>query len=223
MIGAWTRSKSARYLLRLLGVTEGTEALEALGPETIQPRVRDAFVQFVQASGRLRALVLFVEDLHWMDRSSEECITALVGKLPASSILLVTTTRPGYSAPWAGKSYTAQLPLAVLSAEASRQIVAATIRRTERMDATTESILQKAEGNPLFLEELTLALEAQTSGATQVLPNTIQGVLAARIDRLPEPAKRVLQMASVLGREFPVRLLEAVAAGEADCTSSSPP
>ncbi len=204
------------YLLRLLGVTEGTEALEALGPETIQARVRDAFVQFVQASARSRPLVLFVEDLHWMDRSSEECITALVEKLPASSILLVTTTRPGYSAPWACKSYAAQLPLAVLSAEASRQIVAATIRRTELMESTTESILQKAEGNPLFLEELTLALEVQTGSTAQVLPDTIHGVLAARIDRLPEPAKRVVQMASVLGRAFPVRLLEAVAVAEAD-------
>ena len=151
-----------------------------------------------------------------MDRSSEECITALVEKLTASSILLVTTTRPGYSTPWAGKSYAAQLPLAVLSAEASRQIVAATIRRTELMESTTDSILQKAEGNPLFLEELTLAVEAQTGSTAQVLPDTIHGVLAARIDRLPEPAKRVLQMASVLGREFPLRLLEAVARAEAD-------
>jgi class 3 adenylate cyclase/tetratricopeptide (TPR) repeat protein len=199
------------YLLRLLGLTEGTEALEALGPETIQARVRDAFVQFVQASGRSRPLVLFMEDLHWVDRSSEECIAALVEKVPGSSLLLVTTTRPGYSAPWAGKSYAAQLPLPVLSSEASRQIVAATIRRTERMESATESILQKAEGNPLFLEELTLALEAQTGSSVQVLPDTIQGVLAARIDRLPDAAKRVLQMASVLGREFPLRLLEAVA------------
>jgi len=168
-------------------------------------------VQVVQASGRSRLLVLFVEDLHWVDRSSEECIAALVEKLPGSSLLLITTTRPGYSAPWAGKSFAAQLPLPVLSPEASRQIVAATIRRTERMESATESILQKAEGNPLFLEELTLALDAQTDGSAQVLPDTIQGVLAARIDRLPEAAKRVLQTASVLGREFPLRLLEAVA------------
>jgi class 3 adenylate cyclase/tetratricopeptide (TPR) repeat protein len=208
--------QAAAYLLRLLGLTEGTEALEGLGPETIQLRIHDSFVQFLQTSCASSQLILVLEDLHWMDRSSEECMAALVERLPRSPILLVTSTRPGYSAPWVGKSYVAQLPLAVLSDEASREIVAATMRHSQRTGSLTKAILEKAEGNPLFLEELTLALEADARDLASGLPDTIQGVLAARIDRLPEPAKRVLEIASVLGREFPARLLEAVCGAEAD-------
>ncbi len=202
--------QAAPYLLRLLGLTEGTEALAGLGPETIQLRILESFVHLLQALCRSSPLVVLLEDLHWMDRSSEECVAALVDKLPRWSILLVTTARPGYGAPWAGKSYATQLPLAVLSDEASRQIVVSTMRHTQRVASVTNAILEKAEGNPLFLEELTLALEADVRDSASGLPDTIQGVLAARIDRLAEPAKRVLEIASVLGREFPARLLETV-------------
>jgi len=207
---------SGPYLLRMLGMTEGAESLEGIAPETIQSRIRDAFVELMRASARLQPTVLFIEDLHWMDRSSEDCIAGLVDKLSGSPMLLLTTTRPGYSAPWAGKGYVAQLPLAVLSWEASRKIVAATIRRSDFVEIAAESILRKAEGNPLFIEELALALEAGSSRLNQALPDTIQGVLAARIDRLPQPAKRVVQIAAVLGRQFPLHLLERVAVGETD-------
>jgi class 3 adenylate cyclase/tetratricopeptide (TPR) repeat protein len=207
---------SAPYLLRLLGLSDTGDALEGMGPETLQARIRDAFLEFVQGCGRSQPLVLFVEDLHWIDRSSEDCLAALVERLPGRQLLLVTTTRPGYNPPWSGKSFVAQLPLSVLSTEASRKIVAATLQRSDFAGAAAEPILQKAEGNPLFLEELALALEAGAGRLGQALPDTIQGVLAARIDRLPPAAKRVLQIGAVLGRQFPLRLLEAVASDEAD-------
>ena len=116
-------------------------------------------------------------------------------------ILLVTTARPGYSPPWLGKSYAAQLALRVLSDDAARSIVEATVQRSPLQSAITKAIVAKAEGNPLFLEELTLAASGHDRVETlQAMPNTIQGVLAGRIDRLPEATKRTLQAASVLGQ-----------------------
>jgi hypothetical protein len=84
------------------------------------------------------------------------------------------------------------------------------MQRAEATDALVQAIVGKAEGNPFFLEELTRVLLEQHSGTVTAVPETIQGVLLARIDRLPEGQKRVLQTAAVLGREFSGRLLRAV-------------
>jgi class 3 adenylate cyclase/tetratricopeptide (TPR) repeat protein len=199
------------YLLRMLGSAESMPELEHVSPEAIQARIRDNFVQVALACGWARTAVLAVEDLHWIDDSSEECLAALVESMAGSPLMLLTTTRPGYTPPWAGRSYTTQLALRPLASEAARAIVQATVERVELDTDQTDAILRKGEGNPLFLEELTLGLlDHRASDAVNALPDTIQGVLAARIDRLPEPAKRVMQTASVLGREFQLRLLEAV-------------
>ena len=104
-----------------------------------------------------------------------------------------------------------QVPVRVLPPDAARQIVDAATEAAGLPEATLTSILSKGEGNPFFLEELSLALREQGGlEAGQALPDTIQGVIAARIDRLTEPAKRLLQTAAVMGREFPLRLLESV-------------
>src|SRR4029077_5931029 len=108
---------------------------------------------------------------------------------------------------WMDKSYATQLTLRPLSSGDSRVLARAVATDTLPV-AVAETILQKAEGNPFFLEELTHA--ALEGGGASALPDTIQAVLAARIDRLAPGAKSVLQTAAVLGREFPSQLLEAV-------------
>jgi class 3 adenylate cyclase/tetratricopeptide (TPR) repeat protein len=203
--------QSTPYLLRLLGAQEGTPMLADVAPETIQARTQEILVTMVVAQSKLAPLAIAIEDLQWIDRSSEACLAALAETLGGASILLLTTSRPGYSPPWLGRSNATQVALQPLSVDASRAIVEATVDKDALSKAFTESILRKAEGNPLFLEELTLALvEDNSAGIDGALPDTIQGVLAARIDRLPDDAKRTLQTASVLGREFPLRLLEVV-------------
>jgi tetratricopeptide (TPR) repeat protein len=202
----------APYLLQALGVNEGSEAIAQISPETVKARTLDTLLRLALAQSAHRMLVLAIEDLHWIDRTSEEFLTRLIDNLDGARILLVTTTRPGYTPPWLGRSYVTQVPVRVLPPEAARRILDAVTQTGQLSESTTASILRKAEGNPFFLEELSLALREHGGlDAAHGLPDTIQGVIAARIDRLPEPAKRVLQTASVLGREFPLRLLEAMA------------
>ncbi len=168
-------------------------------------------LQLALCQARQHTIVIAIEDIHWIDKSSEEFLAMLADSLTGVPVLLVTTARPGYSPPWLGKSYAAQLALRVLTNDAATQIVEATVQRSPLHAALTQAIVEKAEGNPLFLEELTLAASTQNQlDVLRAMPNTIQGVLAARIDRLPEAAKRTLQAASVLGREFPLHLLQAI-------------
>ena len=203
--------RHAPYILQLLGIKEGGEALAQLSPETIKGRTLETLLQFELTQARQHPAVIAIEDIHWIDKSSEEFLAALADSLTGVPILLVTTARPGYSPPWLGQSYAAQLALRVLANDAATKIVEATVQRSPLHAALTRVIVEKAEGNPLFLEELTLAASTQDQAdALRAMPNTIQGVLAARIDRLPEATKRTLQAASVLGREFPLNLLRAI-------------
>ncbi len=204
--------EGAPYLLQLLAVKEGTGGLAQIGPETIKARIFQTLRQMTLNGSRRRPLVIAIEDLHWIDKTSEEYLATLAESLGGSTVLLLTTTRPGYTAPWSAKSYATQVALRPLPSEASLSIVEATVERANIATPVAETILAKAEGNPFFLEELTRAVLEHALGDTlRLLPDSIQGVLAARIDRLDEGAKQVLQIAAVLGREFSTRLLRAVA------------
>jgi len=151
-------------------------------------------------------IVFVIEDLHWIDRSSEEYLTTLVESLAGVPIFLVTTSRPGYRPPWMDRSYATQVTLRSLSTGDSQALVRS-VAAGGLSEPVAEMILRKAEGNPFFIEELTRSVLER--GAIDV-PDTIHTVLAARIDRLPPESKALLQTASVLGREFPARMLDAV-------------
>jgi len=201
----------APYLLQLLGVKEGTEPLTGLTSEIIKARTFDT-LRHMSLQGSQRRPVIFVgEDLHWIDRLSEEYLTSLVESLGGAAILLLTTYRPGYRPPWLDKSYATQLALHPLSQRESLSLVQSVGQRVSLAEPVAKTILDRAEGNPFFLEELTRAvLELGETSSALTVPGTIQGVLAARIDRLPEKTKRVLQTASVLGRTFSYPLLEEI-------------
>jgi len=126
-------------------------------------------------------------------------------------MLLLTTYRPGYRPPWIEKSYATQLSLRSLTLQDSATVVHSLSHDTTLPAHLEQRILAKAEGNPFFLEELTrVVIEHGDLQTDIVVPDTIQGVLMARIDRLPEAHKHLLQTASVLGREFAPRLLQAL-------------
>ncbi|HYG63186.1 MAG TPA: AAA family ATPase, partial [Thermoanaerobaculia bacterium] len=196
------------YLLRLLGVEEGTEPLAELSPQALQARTFSVLRQVILASGGGDGLVVLeIEDLHWADQTSEDFLTFLVEGIPAARALLLGTYRPGYRPPWIEKSYATQIPLRRLTDSESRSLVEASLHKLELPEESLSAILDKAEGNPFFLEELTRSLLERPDVS---VPDTVQGVILARIDRLPEEQKRLLQTASVLGREFSQRLLAAV-------------
>ena len=146
-----------------------------------------------------------------MDKTSEEYLASLVESLAGASIMLLTTYRPGYRPPWLDKSYATQLSLRSLAPPDALTVVRSTSQQRSLPAHLEQMIVEKAEGNPFFLEELTRAIVEQADFETAVtVPDTIQGVLMARIDRLPEESKRLLQTAAVLGREFSPRLLKAI-------------
>jgi len=204
-----------RFLLRLLGIEAVDDAVDALSPEAIKARTFDAIRQAVVAASRRRPVVIAVEDLHWIDRTSEECLAFLVESLAGLPVMLLTTYRPGYRPSWLDRSYATQLSLTPLQPTDSLSVVRSVLPQADLGDPLARLILDKAEGNPFFLEELAHAVDEHDPARSGLaVPDTVHGVLAARIDRLAERPKRVLQTAAVLGREFSFRLLAAVCDGE---------
>ena len=202
---------AAPYLLQLLGVKEGTASIAQLTPEALRTRTFDTLRQMSLKGSQPQPLLFEIEDVHWIDKTSEDYLASFVASLPGASILLLTTYRPGYRPPWMDKSYATQLSLQSLAPPEAVAVVHSTSQHTAMPDHVAQMIIEKAEGNPFFLEELTRAVIEHGDTATDVdVPDTIQGVLSARIDRLPEELKRLLQTASILGREFSPRLLGAM-------------
>ena len=202
---------SGRYLHYALDVTSGDAELVTLESASIKGRTFAALRRLLLAKAS-RPLLVVIEDAHWIDRTSEEFLTELVDELPSVPALLLTTYRPGYNPPWLGKSYVTQIALRPLSRDAGEPIVAAILG--DAGDAT-ERIVDRGEGNPFFLEELARAARQETeSGSDDSIPITVQDVLAARIDGLDARDKNAVRVASVLGREFSLDLIESVWDGD---------
>jgi class 3 adenylate cyclase/tetratricopeptide (TPR) repeat protein len=202
-------AERAPHLLHLLGLKEPDQRVLALGGDVLVARTLDTLRQLWLRASRRRPLVLLVEDLHWIDPASETCLAGLAEGLVGAAVLLVTTYRPGYRPSWIDRSYATQIALAPLGRDDSLRVVRSLLPEVAADDTLVRMILDKAEGNPFFLEELVHAVSEAGAGPVRV-PDSVQGVLAARIDRLPETAKRALQTASVLAREFPERQLRAI-------------
>jgi transcriptional regulator with AAA-type ATPase domain/tetratricopeptide (TPR) repeat protein len=198
-------------LMSLLGFKEGTAQLAGVSPEAAKARTFETVRRVTLAAARHRPLIIAVEDVHWIDRASEELLATVAEGLPVAPVLLITTQRPGYRAPWIEKSYASQVALPPLSPEESLRIARSMPPERRLPDALARVILERAEGNPFFLEELTRVVAERGELHPDIaVPDTVQGVLMARIERLPEAPRRLLQMASVFGRTPPLRVLAAM-------------
>jgi len=204
------------YLLHLLGLPEGTERVAAVSPEALRQRTVETLWQLSRRGSQRRPLILAVEDLQWVDPSSEAVFALVADRLAEVPILFLATYHPGYRPPWLERSYATQLALSPLAPADSQSVVQAVWQAAPLPAPVTQAILARAEGNPLFLEELTRAvLEEGAAPAARTVPDTLQGVLLARIDRLPVDAKRALQLAAVVDRDCALPLLEALWEGAA--------
>ena len=209
--------ESLPYLLNLLGFKDETKSLERLSPEAVKANTFETLRRVALRANQARPLIIAVEDLHWIDRTSEELFASLVEGLPRTPLLLITTHRSGYEPPWIGKSYATQISLPPLSPDESLRLAQSILPGRELTEPLAQVILSRAEGNPFFLEELTRAVADRSDlGADLAVPDTVQGVLMARIERLPEPQQRLLQMASVLGRSASAKVLAAMWGKEED-------
>ncbi|MBW2240711.1 MAG: AAA family ATPase [Deltaproteobacteria bacterium] len=212
------------FLAPLLGLPPSERyPLPALGPELMREKTLRALMLPLLAVEPRQPIVLIVEDLHWADPSTLELIAKMIDEAATIRLLLVLTSRPGFDPPWPARSYVFPLRLSPLGREQTRSIVKSAARNITLPARIVDEIVERADGVPLFAEELTrsvvesgMVVEGEAAPQFRgrisdlTIPTTLRDSLMARLDRLTT-AKLVAQIAATLGREFPYLLLEAVA------------
>ncbi|RPJ85247.1 MAG: hypothetical protein EHM13_01680, partial [Acidobacteria bacterium] len=211
------------YVRYLLGIDPGNTAVSSMDPQERRGELFHALRRLVLREAERLPQVMVFEDIHWTDKATEDYLALVADNVPASPVLLVLTYRTSHSHPFGERSYHNRVAPGALSA-GDTVVMAGAMLAAERLpDGLQALIARKAEGNPFFIEELVKSLREAGSirpgGDGWVLtqrlddlavPDTIQDIIAARIDRLPEASKRALQAASVIGRTFSRRLLDRV-------------
>lgn len=216
------------FLATLLGLKLDEEVAANLplnDPHLLEQRTFLAMGQWVEVLAKRQPVLMVFEDLHWADPSSVHLIEYLFSLTLYTRLLIICVTRPDRESNFwnvklqAGRDYPdhfSELMLWPLTDEESRQLIKHLLKIDQMAAATEQLLLNRAEGNPLFLEEVLRSLIEEgvikpanghweiSRAITEIdIPNTLQGVLTARIDRLEESVKRVLQIAAVTGRVFP--------------------
>jgi class 3 adenylate cyclase/tetratricopeptide (TPR) repeat protein len=211
------------YLLDLLAVKESGIEKIPMSSESRKHRTLEAMKRVVLKGAEFRPLIMAIEDLHWMDRSSEDTFKELLESISAARVFLIFTYRPEFVHTWGSRSYHSQITLNRLSNRESLAM-ASHILCTADIDRDLENlILQKTEGIPFFIEEFIRSLKdlgviekrgSQSRLSKDILkltiPSTIQDMIMARVDTLPEGAREVLKTGSVIEREFSHDLIERV-------------
>jgi class 3 adenylate cyclase/tetratricopeptide (TPR) repeat protein len=212
------------YLRYLLSVDPGDAAVLAMDPQQRRAEIFDALRCLLVRAAEVRPQVIVIEDLHWIDEASERSLLYSADSVPGCRVLQIFTYRPGYTHPFGERTYHTRIALTTLSSEDSVRIAQAVLAAQSLPEELQSLIVSKAEGNPFFVEEVGKSL--QELGAIRrdgdryvlarpldeiIVPNVIQDVIMARIDRLDESPKKTLQLAAVIGREFTRRLLDRIA------------
>jgi adenylate cyclase len=203
-----------------LGVPDRSRPAPSIDPEARQRQLLGMLRRQIRERSRLEPAVILFEDLHWLDPGSQGFLEQIVDTTVETRTLLLVNFRPGFHADWLQRPYCQQIALGSLSAEAGRELVRELLGDDPTVAALGDFVGERTAGNPFFIEELVRsfaesgALEGRRGAYRLVrpveelaIPQTVQTLLAARIDPLPEPAKSVLHTAAVLGREFPQNLL----------------
>jgi adenylate cyclase len=192
----------------------------AIDAEARQRRIFGALDRLRRARSARGVTVFLLEDLHWLDPGSAAFLENLVQAVPGVRVLVVLTFRPEYHAPWAHRAHYAQLPLLPLGDAATGELLADLLGAHASVDGVSDLVRQRTGGNPFYMEEVVQGLVedgslvgrrgayalAHTIGELRI-PPTVQAVLAARIDRLADREKAVLQTAALIGRHFTALLV----------------
>jgi class 3 adenylate cyclase/DNA-binding SARP family transcriptional activator/tetratricopeptide (TPR) repeat protein len=211
-------------LFDFLGVPDPERPVPAqMAPEARERALFAATRRLIETPAEEDPGLLVVEDLHWLDRASEAFLGNLVEALPGTRTLLLVTFRPEYRADWTHRSYYEQLPLVPLQRAHTAQLVEALTGTDPSLDGLSQLIAERTGGNPFFIEEVVQGLAESESlegdrGDYRLthpieaieIPASVQALLAARIDRLADNEKAVLQCAAVIGREFSAPVLRRV-------------
>jgi predicted ATPase len=207
----------------LLSLKIEDEAYQKLEPMQKREKTFEAIRDLLILESQKKLLVISIEDLHWIDKTSEEFLGYLIEWLANTHILLILLYRPEYTHTWGSKSYYNRIGLDQLTTNSSGELIQSILQDGEPVPELKELILNRAAGNPLYMEEFTHTLLENGSiqcrdqkcvlikKASEIqVPDTIQGIIAARMDRLTDDLKRTMQVASVIGRDFAFRILETI-------------
>ena len=211
-------------VLWLLEALPHDDALLTMEPAQRRQRTLEAVRRLILRESRAQPLLLVFEDLHWVDSETQAFLDGLVESLPAAAILLAVNYRPEYQHGWGNKTYYRQLRTDPLPPESAGELLATLLGSDPGVAPLVPLLIERTDGNPLFLEESVRVLVETHAligerGAYRLakapdtikIPASVQTILAARIDRLSSDDKRLLQVASVVGKDVPFELLRRVA------------
>ncbi len=211
------------YLLNLLGHEVAPEIVKAIDSEAIGVRTRNALVALLNERRRVAPVILFIDDLHWMDNASEELLGRICDENRDLPLLLIWAYRPGYEAPWRTRDGVDEIRLDHLSPGGTEEMLRSRLEVDEVPGDLAHLVAERAQGNPLFAEEIIGylvergAVAKTDSGITYraedigALPVTLENLLMDRFDRLAAGPRRVLESAAIIGTSFTPALIEAAA------------
>jgi len=206
-----------------LGVAGDAAEPSRIDPEVLQRRLFDALRRMVVVDARSTPLVIVIEDLHWIDPGSDQFLHRLAEAMRRTRLLLVVTFRPEYIATWPARVHYREVLLSPLSETDVDALLGDLMGDDESLAGLKRLIRDRADGNPLYVEEMvrSLADDGTLAGRrghyrlvrdadTVGVPDTIQALIESRIDRLNDRDKQVLMLAAVIGKQFSADVLERV-------------
>jgi class 3 adenylate cyclase len=199
-------------MLLSLPVPEDSPVLR-LTLERRQEKTYEALVDLLLRVARQRPILLVVEDLHWANSSWLAILGLLLERIEAASLLVVLSARPEFQPSWPARDWLHRLTLERLPAELAATLVKEVAHDMPLPEETVRELVGKADGIPLFIEEMTRRV--LEGGAVASIPITLHELLLARLDLLPSRQKELAQVGAVVGRDFPLELLAAVTGREA--------
>jgi class 3 adenylate cyclase/tetratricopeptide (TPR) repeat protein len=207
-----------------LGAADPGNPAPRMDPDAWRRQFHGLVKRVIQERGRSATGITLLEDLHWFDSGSGGFLEPMIDATPSTRNLLILNFRPEYHAEWMQRSYYQQLPLLPLGAAAIRDLLDDLLGGHPSLEGLAESVHARTAGNPFFIEEVVQSLveagslqgsrgayQLATSVEKLAVPATVQAVLGARIDRLLEREKNVLQTGSVIGKKFPESVIEKIA------------
>jgi class 3 adenylate cyclase/tetratricopeptide (TPR) repeat protein len=214
---------SLPYVFTLMGMHEAADPLAQMDGQIRRRRTHEALKRIFLRESLNRPLILIFEDLHWVDGETQAILEVLADSLANARILLLVNYRPEYRHEWGNRTYYTQLRLDPLATENTAEMLSELLGDAPELRSLKHMIAERTEGNPFFIEEIIQALSDEgalvRNGTVKVmrpvaqirLPPTVQGMLAARVDRLPPAEKELLQTLSVIGKQFTLKLAREVA------------
>ena len=217
------------YLFSLLGIEDEQSSLQQMDAQIRRQRTFDALKKLFLRESLNQPLILIFEDLHWIDTETQGFLDTLSEGVAAAHVLLLVNYRPEYRQEWGGKTYYTQLRLAPLGKAEAEELLRFLLGSAPGLNRLKALIMEKTEGTPFSMEEVVQTLSEEghlvgergnyhleTTPTELHISPTVQGVLAARIDRLTAEEKALLQQLSVIGRQFPRSLAQHVVAQPED-------